>query len=122
MVNGKSIAIPRSELESTKCRLRELIDERTSASWADYDDEDISQRDQDLEDIEKLETVLDVLRFIRDQGGQNCLVEWISCLDPKDGFSVEGKEWPDEEDEDAFRSYLVNTYGIMNEEFPEMPG
>ena len=34
--------IPPPQLESTKRRLHHLVDERTSALWASYGDEDIS--------------------------------------------------------------------------------
>ncbi len=97
--------------------LRCLVDERTSAPWASYSDEDLEHDQQDYEDVEKIETVLDVLRFLRDQGSQNLFVEYASCLDPLGGFKVVDKECPDEEDEEAFREYLTATYGIGKKEF-----
>lgn len=110
--------IPADQLESTKTALRELVDERTSASHGDYTDEEIAKDDLDLGDIEKIRTVHDVFMFLRDQGERDVFVEYASCLDPLDGFKVDGKEWPDEEDEDAFRQYLTKTYGIAPKEFP----
>jgi len=49
---------------------------------------------------------------LQQQGGRRLLVEYASCLDPLGGFKVEGKEDPDESDEEAFRNYLKNTYGL----------
>jgi len=109
--------IPANQLESTKTALRYLIDERTSSPFGGYSDEELSRDDQDYEDIERIETVIDVYRFLRDQGDREYFVEYASCLDPLDGFQVEGKECPDEEDEEAFRAYLTDTYGIEKKEF-----
>lgn len=109
--------ISADQLESTKTALRHLIDERASSPWGGDSDEESGRDDQDYEDIERVETVFDVYRFLRDQGDRECFVEYASCLDPLDGFKVEGKEWPDEEDEEAFREYLTATYGINKKEF-----
>jgi hypothetical protein len=108
--------IPADQLESTKTALRHLIDERTSSPFGGYSDEDLDRCDQDYEDIERLETVFDVYRFLRSQGARTVFIEYASCLDPLDGFKVEGKE-PDEDDEEAFREYLTATYGIAKKEF-----
>ncbi len=62
--------IPPTQLESTKRRLHHLVDERTSALWASYGDEDISVNEQDREDIEKIQTVADVLEWLQNQGSQ----------------------------------------------------
>lgn len=105
-------------LESTKRALRHLIDERTSAPWASYSDEELARDEQDYEDIDKLKTVHEVFEFLRDQGGRTHFVEYAQCLDPLSGFSVEGKEWPDANDEQAFRAYLIKTYGIEKKNFP----
>jgi hypothetical protein len=104
--------IPPKQLESTKRCLHHLVDERTSALWASYGDEDISVDEQDREDIEKIQTVADVLEWLQNQGSQKTLVEWASCLDPLDQFAIPGKEYPDERDEGAFRDYLRTTYGV----------
>ena len=109
--------IPDNEIESTKQCLRRLIDERTSAAWALYSDEDLETDNQDYEDIESIETVFDVFMFLRDQGSVGSFVEYASCLDPLGSFNVVGKEWPDEDDEEAFRNYLTETYGIKKSEF-----
>lgn len=109
--------IPADQLESTKTALRDLIDERGSGPWGEESDEELGQDQQDREDIDRIETVRDVYRFLRDQGDRTVFVEYASCLDPLDGFKVEGKEWPDEEDEEAFREYLTATYGIAKKEF-----
>jgi hypothetical protein len=94
--------IPPTPLESTQRRLHHLVDERTSAPWASYGDED----------IERIQTVADVLERLQNQGSQKTLVEWASSLDPLDQFAVPGKEYPDERDEEAFRDYLRVTYGV----------
>lgn len=112
------MTIPEDQLAPTRRQLASLIAERSSAPWAAYDDEDLESDNQDLEDILELKTVLDVLRFLRDQGGRTCFVEWASCLDPLSRFVVDGKEDPDAEDETAFRDYLQRTYGINPREFP----
>jgi hypothetical protein len=117
-MKSQNIEIPANQLDGTKTALRHLLDERTSAPCASYSDEDLQQDDQDYEDIDKIKTVLDVFTFLRDQGGQECFVEYASCLDPLGGFKVEGKGWPDAEDEDAFRNYLTTTYGIPKKDFP----
>ena len=109
--------LPADLLESTKTALRHLIDERTSAPWASYSDEEVARDDQDYEYIEKIKTVFDVYQFLRDQGAQTIFVEYASCLDPLGGFKVMGKEEPDEDDEKAFRAYLTKTYGIAKKEF-----
>ena len=109
--------IPKDELEATKQSLRHLIGERNSAPWASYSDDDLASDEQDYEDIERITTVLDVLQFLRDQGEREFFVEYESCLDPLGNFKVLGKEWPDEDDEEAFRDYLSETYGIKKSEF-----
>jgi hypothetical protein len=104
--------IPPAQLESTKQALHNLVDERTSAPWADYSEEDLNTDEQDRDDIERIKTVADVLDWLLHQGRRTTLVEWASCLDPLDGFRVEGKEYPDETDEGAFRTYLRETYNL----------
>ena len=104
--------IPPTQLESTKRRLHHLVDERTSAPWANYSDEELSMDEQDREDIERIQTVADVLEWLQNQGGQQTLVEWASCLDPLNQFAIPGKDYPDEGDEEAFRDYLRATYGV----------
>ncbi len=111
--------IPLDQLESTKMALGHLVDERTT--WfGGYSDEERSTDDQDYEDIEKIKTVYDVFRFLRDQGGRTVFVEYASCLDPLGGFKVAGKsdDEIDERDEEAFRAYLRNVYRIPKKEFP----
>ena len=66
--------IPPAQLESTKQALHNLIDELSSAPWADYSEEDFSRDAQDLEDIEKIQTVADVLNWLQQQGGRALLV------------------------------------------------
>ena len=105
--------IPPEQLGSTKRTLHNLVDERTSAPWADYSEENLGTDEQDREDIEKIQTVADVLEWLQHQGGRTLLVEYASCLDPLEGFKVEGKDGPDESDEDAFRDYLKTTYGLQ---------
>jgi len=112
------MTIPEDQIDDVRQQLTWLIDERTSAQWASYSDEEIESDQQDLEDIQNLKTVLDVLRFLRDQGDRTCFVEWASCLDPLSRFVVDGKDDPDAEDETAFRDYLQRTYGINPREFP----
>ena len=112
------MTIPEDELAQIRQQLTHLIDERSSAPWASYDDDEMQTDEQDLEDIQSLKTVLDVFQFLRDQGGRTCFVEWASCLDPLSRFVVDGKEDPDAEDETAFRDYLQRTYGISPREFP----
>jgi hypothetical protein len=102
--------IPPAQLESTKHALHNLVDERTSAPWADYSEEDLNTDEQDREDIERIKTVADVLHWLLHQGARTTLVEWASCLDPLDRFRVDGKECPDAADEEAFRAYLRQTY------------
>jgi hypothetical protein len=104
--------IPPERLESTKQALHNLVDERTSAPWADYSEEDLNTDEQDRNDIERIKTVADALHWLLHQGARTTLVEWTSCLDPLDGFRVEGKEYPDEADEEAFRAYLRATYSL----------
>jgi hypothetical protein len=112
------MTIPEDQIDDVRQQLTWLIDERTSAQWASYSDEEIESDQQDLEDIQNLKTVLDVLRFLRDQGDRTCFVEWASCLDPLSRFVVDGKDDPDAEDETAFRDYLQRTYDINQREFP----
>ena len=104
--------IPPAQFEFAKQVLRDLVDERTSAPWADYSEEDLSRDEQDREDIEKIQTVADVLEWLQHQGKRTLLIEYASCLDPLGGFKVEGKDGPDESDEDVFRAYLRTTYGV----------
>lgn len=104
--------IPVEDLPSTIQALRNLVDERTSAPWAAYSEEDISTDDQDLEDAEKVKTVQDVYNWLRDQGSRTCFVEYASCLDPLNEFKIEGKEEPDETDEKTFLKYLRDKYNL----------
>jgi len=115
----QNMTIPEDQIDDVRQQLTWLIDERTSAQWASYDDEEIESDQQDLEDIQSLKTVLDVLRFLRDQGDRTCFVEWASCLDPLGGFVVEGKDDPEPQDETAFRDYMQRTYNITASEFPK---
>ena len=115
---SQNMTIPEDQIDDVRQQLTLLIEERTSAQWASYDDEEIESDQQDLEDIQSLKTVLDVFRFLRDQGQRTCMVEWASCLDPLGGFVVEGKEDPGPEDEEAFRNYLQRTYSVAACEFP----
>jgi hypothetical protein len=55
--------------------------------------------------------------FCETKEGREYFVEYASCLDPLGSFKVSGKEWPDEDDEEAFRDYLSETYGIKKSEF-----
>ena len=100
------------QLEFTKRALHNLVDERTSAPWADYSEEDLNTDEQDRSDIERIKTVADVLDWLLHQGRRTTLVEWASCLDPLDGFKLEGQQYPDEKDEQAFRTYLRETYSL----------
>jgi len=112
------MTIPEDELAQIRQQLTHLIDERSSARWSSDDDDEMETDEQDLEDIQSLKTVLDVFRFLRDQGSRTCFVEWAPCLDPLSRFVVDGKEEPDAEDETAFRDYLQRTYDINQREFP----
>jgi hypothetical protein len=105
--------IPEHQLSSIKRSLNHLVDERTSAPWASYSGDEHAIDEQDREDIERIKTVADVYEWLRDQGRQKSFVEWAHCLDPLDGFEVEGKNSPDEKDETAFRAYLERTYGLF---------
>ncbi len=104
--------IPPDQLEFTKQALHNLVDERTSAPWADYSEEDVNTDEQDREDIERIKTVADVLDWLLHQGRRTTLVEWASCLDPLDGFKLEEQQYPDENNEHAFRTYLRKTYNL----------
>ena len=57
------------------------MDERTSAPWASYSDDEHGMDDQDIEDAESVKTVLDVLKWLRDQGGRTELNEYSNCLE-----------------------------------------
>jgi len=110
-----SIEIPQARLPVVKSALNRLVDERTSAPWASYSAEDLALDTQDREDIERIRTVADVYEWLKERGQQTAFVEWSHCLDPLQEFRVEGKEWPDENDEAAFRAYLRQTYGLAVE-------
>ena len=69
--------IPPKQLESTQRRLHHLVDERTSAPWASYGDEDISVNKQNREDIERIQTAADVLEWLQNQRGRKL---WASGL------------------------------------------
>lgn len=73
---------------------------------------------QDLEGIESLKTVLDVFRFLRDQGGSTYFAGWDSCLDPLCGFVVQEKDDPDSGDEPVLRKYLNQSYNIYSKTIP----
>ena len=109
--------IPKDQLGDIINSLRYLIDERTSAPWASYSDDEIAMSDQDIEDAESVRTVLDVVKGLRDQGGRTDLIEYSSCMDPLGKFDEENI--PDDVDaEVSFRQYLVDTYNIDPKEFP----
>lgn len=110
--------IPADQIDEIRRALCDLVDERTSAPWAEYSDEELAADENDREEIERIRTISDVIRFLRDRLRQTRLVEWTACLDPLNGFRVAGKEVPDENDEDAFRAYLVKQYGIKRKEMP----
>lgn len=111
--------IPEEQLESTIDCLRGMISDREGL-WGAYDDDDdeaYNHDNQDYEDAGSVTTVLDVLRWLRDQGSRTEMVEYDFCLDPIGKFDVE--KVPDDEDaEKAFREYLTRTYSIDPKEFP----
>ncbi len=104
--------IPADRLTAIKQTLHNLVDERTSAPWASYSEDELSRDEQDREDIERIKTVGDVYHWLRDQGGRTTFVEWSHCLDPLDDFKVDGRDSPDERDEKAFRAYMKKTYSL----------
>ena len=109
--------IPKDHLEDTINSLRYLVDERTSAPWASYSEDELDMDDQDIGDAEGVRTVLDVVKWLRDQGGRTDLIEYSSCMDPLGKFDEENV--PDEIDAEVyFRQYLVDTYNIDPKEFP----
>ena len=109
--------IPEDQLEGVISALCYLVDERTSAPWASYGEDELSMDQQDYEDAQSVRTVLDVVKWLRDQGGRTDLIEYSSCLDPLGKFDVE--KVPDDKDhEEVFRKYLVETYDIDQKEFP----
>ena len=116
--------IPARQLKRTKTALRNLINERGSNRWpwpfGDGGSDDELRKDQeDLEQIDRIQTVRDVFRFLREQGDRTVFVKYASCLDPLGGFKVEGEVGLDKEDEEDFREYLTATYGIGKNEFPD---
>lgn len=109
--------IPEEQLESVTNCLQGIVCEREGLWGAYNDDETNNRNDQDYEDADSVTTVLDVLRWLRDQGDRTVMVEYDSCLDPLGKFDVE--KVPDDEDpEKAFREYLTRAYSIDPEEFP----
>lgn len=101
--------IPEDRLESTKRMLRHIVDERTSAPWASYSEDELGMDEQDYEDIEKIQTVQDLADILLDQLSRDCLFEYLSSLDVLGKFK---ERFGDERDEAEFRKYLVNTYKI----------
>jgi hypothetical protein len=104
--------IAKDRLTAIKQSLHNLVDERTSAPWASYSEDELARDEQDREDIERIKTVGDVYQWLRDQGGRTTFIEWLHCLDPLNGFKVDAEGPPDERDENAFRRYLRATYGV----------
>ena len=101
--------IPEDRLESTKRMLKHIVDERTSAPWASYSEDELGMDEQDYEDIEKIQTVQDLADILLDQLSRDCLFEYLSSLDVLGKFK---ERFGDERDEAEFRKYLVNTYKI----------
>ena len=101
--------IPDDQLRSTKRMLRHIVDERTSAPWASYSEDELGMDEQDYEDIEKIQTVQDLADILLDQLSRDCLFEYLSSLDVLGKFK---ERYGDERDEAEFRKYLVNTYKI----------
>ena len=101
--------IPEDRLESTKRMLRHIVDERTSAPWASYSEDELGMDEQDYEDIEKIQTVQDLADILLDQLSRDCLFEHASSLDVLGKFK---ERYGDERDDAEFRKYLVNTYKI----------
>ena len=105
----ENMNIPEDQLESTKRMLRYIVDERTSAPWASYSEDELGMDEQDYEDIEKIQTVQDLADILLDQLSRDCLFEYSSSLDVLGKFK---ERYGDERDEAEFRQYLVNTYKI----------
>ena len=61
--------------------LRCIVDERTSAPWASYSEEEIAMYEQDYEDIEKIKSVQDLADILLNQLTGDCLFEYSSSLD-----------------------------------------
>jgi hypothetical protein len=70
----QNMTIPEDQIDDVSQQPTWLIEERTSAQRASYDDEETESDQQDIEDIQSLKTVLDAFRFLRDQGGRTCFV------------------------------------------------
>ena len=62
------MTIPEDQLEWTIKELSGLAQMRTSNMFAEYEDEDIELVFFDMADAQKVKTVLDVIRFLRNQG------------------------------------------------------
>ena len=101
--------IPEDKLESTKRMLRYIVDERTSAPWASYSEEELAMDEQDYEDIEKVKSVQDLADILLDQLSRDCLFEYACNLDILGKFK---ERYGDERDEKEFRKFLNKTYDI----------
>ena len=109
--------IPKDKLEHVISSLCNLVDERTSAPWASYSEDDLSMDEQDYEDAQRVRTVFDVFQWLVCQGNREYLIEWAHCLDPLEKFDEENIP-EDKNPEEVFRKYLAETYDIDPEEFP----
>ena len=89
--------------------LRCIVDERTSAPWASYSEEEIAMYEQDYEDIEKIKSVQDLADILLNQLTGDCLFEYSSSLDVLGKFK---EKYGDERDEAEFRKFLNKTYDI----------
>ena len=101
--------IPEDQLESTKRMLRYIVDERTSAPWASYSEEELSMDEQDYEDIEKIKSVQDLADILLHQLSRDCLFEYACSLDILGKFE---EKYGDERDETEFRKFLKETYDV----------
>lgn len=105
------MTIPEDQLERTIRGLCDLVEMRTSNCFAVYEKEDLEMCDLDMEEAKSVRTVLDVIRFLCHLGRDH-LMDYYYLLDTVGNFGE------DNLDEDLFRDYLVNTYGIDPTEFP----
>ena len=106
-----SIEIPEDQLDQTVQYLCDLVEMRFSNCFAEYEEEDLELGSLDRADAKAVRTLLDVIKFLVNQG-QDTLVDHYYVLDIVRKFNEENL------DEDLFREYLTETYGIDSSEFP----
>jgi hypothetical protein len=104
------VKLTKEQLEKMRSGLQDIVQERSSL-YGDEDPEDQAKDKQDLLLIASVKSVKDAIEVLEclDQDLESALTEWAGVLDPRGVFEAKDDS---HEEQERFRQYLHETYGI----------